>query len=216
MKTKNLIDTLTSDAPPVKHVVPGKLLLVWLAAASLLMGGLVAALGVRPDIITRLHDISFVVELSLVLAITISAGIAACWLALPDVNQQQWLRWLPFVPFVALSFLLLNNYFSAHGMDPMGAVYTEYLEKRYDCAADIVLFSIMPGVVLFFIMRKAAPVHYFWAGGIAALAITNLGYFALRIVEVNDNIAHLLLWHYLPMAMFSLLGAFLGKMTLRW
>lgn len=54
------------------------------------------------------------------------------------------------------------------------------------------------------------------AGFIAVIAAVSVGAITLRLAEPNDQIAHLLVWHYLPSVFFASLGALLGRYLLRW
>ncbi|HTY98673.1 MAG TPA: NrsF family protein, partial [Rhodocyclaceae bacterium] len=61
-----------------------------------------------------------------------------------------------------------------------------------------------------------ASTHGRWAGSIAVLAAFSVGALWLRLHEVNDSIAHVVIWHYLPMLAAGSLGFGLGKRLLKW
>ena len=54
------------------------------------------------------------------------------------------------------------------------------------------------------------------AGLLAVIAAVSVGAITLRLAEANDEIMHLLSWHYLPSIFFASLGALLGRYLLRW
>lgn len=56
----------------------------------------------------------------------------------------------------------------------------------------------------------------YWAGIMAALSVTAFAYVGMRLVEMNDNPAHLIFWHALPVMIMSIAGMLAGRYTLRW
>jgi len=50
----------------------------------------------------------------------------------------------------------------------------------------------------------------------AGLAVAALAYFWLRLIESNDVIFHLVVWHFLPIILLSLAGMWIGKTWLKW
>jgi len=65
-------------------------------------------------------------------------------------------------------------------------------------------------------MRKYASTHYRLAGSVALLSAFSVGAMWLRLHEVNDSIAHVIEWHYLPMLAIGLIGLWLGRVVLKW
>lgn len=216
MSNDAFIHKLAYRAKPVTPLPhPMRRTLAWMIATLLYFIGLVAILGIRVDIMDKLNEGAFMAELLLAVGIGFLAASAACYASLPDMNQQGWMRWTPFVPLGFLTILLTYTY--ATTMDaPMHALVLMCMTDGYDCTWHIALFSLAPGVILFFMMRRAAAIHYYWAGFMGVLAVTSFGYVALRLLEANDNLAHIMVWHYIPMFAMALLGMWLGKKMLRW
>lgn len=216
MTIENLIKKLAKEGElPVQTLSPAWQVTKWLLFTVLFFGGLTAFAGFRPDIKEKVSEIPFLIELGLAIFTTVFAGVAAVWLSLPDIRQQAWVRWLPFVPLSLLVAFLGSGI--EPGMSEMAHAFSEECQMgKYDCAVHLVLLALIPGIILFFIMRRAAPVHYFWAGGMAVLAVTGSGYILMRLLEENDSFFHLFLWHFLPMVCCSIVGIFIGKWALRW
>ncbi len=89
-------------------------------------------------------------------------------------------------------------------------------EHNYQCTSCIVLVALLPSGWTFFTMRKYASTHFRWAGIIAILSAFSVAALWLRLQEVNDSIAHVVEWHYLPMLAFGVVGLWAGKWLLKW
>ncbi|NNE37337.1 MAG: DUF1109 family protein, partial [Gammaproteobacteria bacterium] len=84
------------------------------------------------------------------------------------------------------------------------------------CPIHIIGFSAIPAVVIFFLVRMGAVIRIYWAGVMSALSVTAFAYLFMRLVESNDNPAHLIIWHAIPILVLCLVGMYAGKKTLRW
>jgi hypothetical protein len=88
--------------------------------------------------------------------------------------------------------------------------------SQCECPWHLFLISAPPGVVIFLIARQGASTECLWTGSMATLAVTSFGYLCMRLIEQNDNPAHLIVWHALPILLMCLAGMFLGKFVLKW
>ena len=86
----------------------------------------------------------------------------------------------------------------------------------WPCSVSITAASVPLAGLMFWGMRRMAPVHPLPAGATALLASFGIAALALRLSEPTDDIAHLVAWHYAPMIAITLLGLALGKRFLRW
>ena len=216
MKTEKLIQALAEEAKPVITIFsPARQLIVWLVLTVLFFSGVIALFGTRPDFHQKLSEMHYLTEMVLAIITAVTAAMAAIWFSLPDMGQKPWVRWMPLLSLIIWVLYLM---FSMDQTMPQAVkmLTAECHHARYDCAWHLALFALIPGALLFMMMRKAAAVHYYWAGGMAALAVASIGYLCLRILEENDSITHLLLWHVIPMFILSILGVFIGRVTLRW
>lgn len=216
MNTDDFISELAKESKAVKPLLPAVArTALWIGFSLAYFIGLILVLGVRADVMVKFHEGIFVAEILLAGSVGILAAYVACCACLPDMNQQDELRFTPFVLFSILVVLLAVAHVNAE-TDPMGSLFLQCLTKGYDCTWHILLFSLIPGVILFFMMWRAAAVHAYWAGSMAVLAVTSFGYVAMRFLEANDVVAHILIWHYFPMLFMALLGMLIGKRILRW
>ncbi len=86
----------------------------------------------------------------------------------------------------------------------------------WHCVYKTTSVATVPGVVLFLMVRRAAPMRAAWAGLLAILATAAVGVLGANIICPNDRPWHMLLWHVVPLMLFAALGAALGAWLLRW
>jgi hypothetical protein len=185
---------------------------IWLAGAVLYACILTIYYGARPDIARMISNPVFILELLSLLALTVLSGIEALHLSRPDRHQNYWLRYALFgLGAVGAVFAYLGG--SELGLSD---AFKATSFTHFDCLLDIALISIPPGLALFVLINKGTPIHCCWAGGTATIAAASLGYFCMRIIEQNDDLAHLLVWHAFPIALACFVGIALGRLTLRW
>src|ERR1700693_593037 len=102
MDTDQLIRTLAADnvhrAPRVGFV----LALALLAAAPVSLLIFFAALGVRPDVMTAMHDPFFDLKFAVTLALAIAAITVSVHLSRPEASLHGW-AWLLMVPVGVLA-----------------------------------------------------------------------------------------------------------------
>jgi hypothetical protein len=212
MNTDQLIDKLVAEGAqkPLPH--PMKQALFWLLGTLVYLAAFSFYMGFRADIAAKFAEPLYIAELVLMSLTAISAGWAALCLSRPDCCQMPWIKYVPFdflVLWAAVAFL------GAENLNGTTILHTATL-CQFDCPWHIFLFSLGPGIALFFLVRKGAPVQPYWAGTMATLSVTAFGYLCMRLVEMNDNPAHLLVWHALPVMIMSIAGMLAGKYTLRW
>lgn len=211
-QTEALIAQLATEGPRKTWPHPLKITLWWLAAIACYAAVFLWIDGIRPDLPDRWKNPAFLTDLLLVMAMGITSLVAASWLALPDVNQQPWVRLLPFIPLLLLGGIL------GYGVatDAATTLIECALSKRFDCVLHLIAVSLLPVALLIVTLRKAAPLHTHWAGGMALLAGTSFSYLLLRLVEAEDDPYHLLMWHFTPALLIMGLGMLLGHALLTW
>lgn len=183
----------------------------WAAIFAVTLALPFLALPPRADIAVQLRDPLFIFE-SLVLGLVIlGAACSAVWLSFPDYRNQRWVTWLP-LPLTALYLTVLGVRLFI--LDP-NVIALDYAHG-IDCCFIIVLLALLPGAVLFLMMRRYATVHPRLAGGLALMASAGIGHLALRFTEANNSAAHLLVWHIVPILLLGGIGAWLGRKILSW
>ncbi|MDP1636382.1 MAG: DUF1109 domain-containing protein [Gallionellaceae bacterium] len=207
---EKLVETLSKDAQPVRPAPhPYKLSLQWTAAAALYLLVTLALTGLRPDWRASFVEPWFIAEIVALFALFIVTALSTALLAFPDLHQKRLLAFAPVVP----ATLLLAILFLAWRADSPPAPLPEH---SIECTCSILLTMLLPALWTFYSLRRYASTHYRLAGSIALLSAFSVGALWLRLHEVNDSIAHVVEWHYLPMLGVGLIGLWLGHRFLKW
>lgn len=210
MDTHDFIHALAQEGPKKPFPRPLKLLLAWLAVTLAYFIIQIVIFGLRDDVVVKLNQPIFIIEQSTMLITALLAAWAACILALPDSNQKPWIRFIPLIPLGFLITILI------HGMMTTSMLtLTECLELgRYDCVIQIMLYSLIPAIIMFYTLSKGAPIRCCWAGAMAGLSAASLGYVLLRFIDISDDPTQLLVWHFVPVIIVTFMGFMLGKTLL--
>ncbi|MEQ1879241.1 MAG: NrsF family protein [Bdellovibrionia bacterium] len=212
MSTKNerLIQDLVKDLKPVRPLKPlWKRVLIWAGAAAAISAlelTLVASL--RPEAFEMMSAYPrFALETFLIFVTPIFAAVAALVLSVPGNERARWLQSAAVLTF--LGFIGLTVY----GMwDPIydATVYGH----RQSCPVDISLFGLVPMVLLFWLVRQAAPLNWKWL----SILIT-LGAFAplAAVMQLTcmANSLHNLVGHILPIFIMGCLVLYLSHRFLK-
>jgi len=208
--TEELIKALAQDATPVKPVAhPFVQCAKWMAGGTVYVALSVMYLGLRPDVMTRLHSPMFVAELGLLGGIIVATILSAALLAFPDMHQK---RGVAFAPVFAIMLFVLAIFLAWQADNPPSALP----EHNVECFLCITSLALLPAAWLLYSMRKFASTHPYLAGGIALLCAFSIGALALRLSEQTDSMAHIVQWHYLPMIGVGIVGLWLGRVFLKW
>ena len=167
-------------------------------------------LGIRPDLAAQLRDVGYVVELALCLAAACLAGVGAVLSSVPGFNsapQKAGVVLLPAAPAV----LLL-----AYGGFEPGAMGASFAANHLPVTAMLVALAAPPALWLGWIGRRAAPTHLGLTGALVLLAGGMCAYVVLRLAMADNNLANVVVWCYLPLALLVACGVPLGRKLLRW
>lgn len=212
--TRQLIQELSAQAAPVKVLRPQRYAVLVLALLSLYAICAQCWLeGVRPDLAVQLTRPLFMLELLLLAAMLVSASVASVYAMLPDGAERKTLMRLPYLFSGGMLALLIFQLFLPN--DPH-MVMSDATSHTHECTQYITLSSLLPAALMFSLLRKGASVIPMQAGLLAVIAAVSVGAITLRLAEANDEIIHLITWHYLPSIFFASLGALIGRFLLRW
>jgi hypothetical protein len=207
---EKLVADLSADVQAVKPAPhPYLLSLQWIGAAALYLLVTLALTGLRPDWRESFVEPWFAAEIATLLALFLVTALSAALLAFPDLHQKRPLAFAPLLPAILLVAVILAADFADTPPAPLP-------EHSIECTLSILFTMLLPAVWTFRSMRKFASTHYRLAGSIALLSAFSVGALWLRLHEVNDSIAHVVEWHYLPMLGVGLIGLWLGKVLLKW
>lgn len=214
MNTDELIANLSAKAAPIKAMKPRRyatfllcILLVYAVCTQCWLEGF------RPDLSAQLMRPLFVIELLLLVSMLISAALATVYAMFPDGSQHQWLMKSPYLFSGGMIALVMMQLFLPQDVR---MVMPDATAHTHECTTYIAYASILPTLLIFGLLRKGASVMPMQAGALAVIAAISVSALTLRLAEANDEISHLLIWHYLPTIIFASIGAGLGRFLLRW
>lgn len=199
-KTNDLINDLCSDLSPQKACCPYTRVLVWalFSIAFLLLN--FWYFGIRNDIFERLGDASFLFEMILAALLLFSGAMVSSWLSFPDCYQKHNFKAVPVTLFVVfMAWVGVHIYTS-----DMGLLYTM---KLGHCATDGLYIQIIPFIALVYLTIRGNTTEPYWSIFMNIVAISALGWLALRLTCPMDEMGHSFLNHFLP---FSIIGAGVG------
>ena len=211
MRTEDLIQELARDAQPVTPVPPiARRLLGWVVLAAVSFGVVLFLMGVRRDLGDSSDRIDFAFEAALLIITALSAAVGALTVSVPGAERSPLVRWAPVIAAAASIVWAAGElvYAAATGA-PTGR-----LTFAWHCVYKTSAVGAVPGVALFLMVRRAAPMHAAWAGLLAVLATAAVGVLGANTICPNDRPLHMLLWHVTPLMLFAALGAALGTWLL--
>lgn len=207
MKTNELIQNLSKSNTPVKVVRFNYLdLLKVFGVGILCIGSMVSILGLRTDISDKTVSVSFIFESLILLTLGILSSASAFTLSIPGNETRKTLM----LPLVTLALWLA---LTAYSFIMYGASIF-FIGFGFSCALDVFLISLPPASVLFFLIRKAAPLKRERVGFLVLLAGASYGAFGVGLTCVDDSPIHILIWHLIPSLAIAGAGIFIGKKLL--
>lgn len=213
MQTEDLIRDLAAKATPVRRLRSWAVrVLAWLAVAAVSAVVVIWAMGARRDLGDVIWSAPFALETMLLVITALSAAAGALIVSVPGAERSPLVRWLPVTAGVTLAVWVAGELavvFAAGG--PAGR-----FGPAWPCVMKTVSVGIVPGIVLFAMVGRAAPLRAAWAGLLAVLATSAVGVLGTNILCPNDRPLHLLIWHIVPMLVFAIAGAAVGTRLLDW
>lgn len=212
MQTDQLIHALSTNCPPVRPVAhPAWRTIGWFAVSLVCVAASAAAMGLRPDLGSKLGDLKFLTEVGAAFLTSLMAAAAAFCAGCP--GRAIWERFAP-VPFMALWLGSLGEgcwsdwrHFGLAGL----AIHPDL-----KCLAVIPAISILPTILIFVMIRRGAPIAPISTTGLAALAATSLAAAALRLLHSQDASIMVLFWQFGSVIVLAGFEALFGPLLLRW
>ena len=190
---------------------PGWRVISWFSISAAYAAMVIALMGLRPDIGAKLADPRFVIEVGAAVLTSVMAAAAAFCAGCP--GRPLWER------FVALPLLALWLGSLGEGCwrawlhaGPGGLA----LQPDFVCFPSILLISVVPGVLIFAMIRRGAPIAPISTTALAALAAAALSAAALRLFHTEDASIMVLVWQFGSVALLTGFGALAGRRMLRW
>jgi hypothetical protein len=211
METDRLIRTLAADnefrARPVGFV----LALALLAAAPVSLAIFLAGLGVRPDVMTAIHNPFFELKFLVTLALAISAIAIGLHLSRPEASVRGWL-WLLLIP----AGLVVAGIGVEMMLPQRLPMMTRLVGSNSRvCMTAIPLMSLPLLAAALFGLRHGAPTRPVITGAVAGLLSAGLAATLYASHCTDDSPLFVATWYTIATALVSAIGALAGSKVLR-
>jgi len=212
MDTDQLIRTLAADNAHRARPVGFVLALALLAAAPVSILLFVAELGVRPDVMTAMHNPFFDLKFAVTLALAAAAITISLHLARPEASLRG------FVWLLAIPAGLLVAGISGEMMMPQRLPMMTRLvgSNSRVCMTAVPLMSLPLLAASLIGLRHGAPARPAVSGAIAGLMSAGLAATLYASHCTDDSPLFVATWYTLATALVAAIGALVGSRVLRY
>jgi hypothetical protein len=211
METEQLIRTLAADNAHRARPVGAVLALALLAAVPVSMAIFLAELGVRPDVMTAMHNPFFGLKFVVTLALTISALVVSLHLSRPEASLKGW-AWLLLIPVG----ILVAGIASEMMMPQRLPMMTRLVGSNSRICMTAVPLMALPLLAAALIgLRHGAPARPAVAGAIAGLLSAGLAATLYASHCTDDSPLFVATWYTIATALVTAVGALAGSRVLR-
>ena len=211
METDQLIRTLAADSAHRARPVGFVLALALLAAAPVSMAMFFAELGVRPDVMTAMHNPFFDLKFAVTLALAISATAVSLHLSRPEASLQGF-AWLLLIP----AGLLVAGISGEMMMPQRLPMMTRLVGNNSPvCLTAIPAMSLPLLAAALFGLRHGAPARPAVAGAVAGLLSAGLAATLYASHCSDDSPLFVATWYTIAAALVAAIGALAGSRVLR-
>jgi len=212
MDTEQLIRTLAADnshrARPVGYV----LMLALLAAAPVSLLIFFAELGVRPDIMTAMHNPFFDLKFAVTLALAISAIAVALHLSRPEASLRGF-GWYLLIP----AGLLVAGISGEMTMPQRAPMMTRLVGSNSKiCMTAIPALSLPLLIAALMGLRHGAPARPALSGAIAGLLSAGFAATLYASHCTDDSPLFVAFWYTIATALVAAVGALIGSRVLKY
>ena len=211
METDQLIRSLAADNAHHARPVGLVLALALLAAAPVSAAMFFASLGVRPDVMTAMHNPFFDLKFAVTLALAISAIAIGLHLSRPEASLRGF-GWLLLAPVGILAAAIGSEMMMPQRLPMM----TRLVGKNsWTCMTAIPALSlpILAGALIG--LRHGAPARPAVAGAIAGLLSAGLAATLYASHCTDDSPLFVAAWYTIATALVAAVGALAGARLLR-
>jgi hypothetical protein len=211
METEQLIRTLAADNPHRARPVGLILAFALLAAAPLSVAIFMMALGVRPDVMTAMHNPFFDLKFVITLALAVSAILVSLHLSRPEASLKGW-GWLLLIPVGIIAAGIGSEMMMPQRLPMMTRLIGS---NSRICMTAIPLMSLplLAGALIG--LRHGAPARPALAGAIAGLISAGLAATLYAVHCTDDSPLFVATWYPIATAMVTAVGALIGARVLR-
>ena len=211
MQTDQLVRTLAADNAHRAWPVGFVLALALLAAAPVSVAMFLVGLGMRPDVMTAMHNPFFDLKFAVTLALAIPAIAISLHLSRPEALLRGW-AWLLLIP----AGLLVAG-ISGEMMVPQRLpMMTRLVGSNWrTCLTAIPLMSLPLLAAALIGLRHGAPTRPAAAGAIAGLVSAGLAATLYASHCTDDSPLFVATWYSIATALVTAIGALAGSRVLR-
>jgi len=211
METEQLIRTLAADNLHRARPVGLVLALALLAAAPVSMVMFLTELGVRPDVMTAMHNPFFDVKFVVTLALATSAIVVSLHLSRPEASLRGW-AWLLLIPAGILATAIASEMMMPQRLPMMTRLIGS---NSRVCMTAIPLMSLPLLAAALIGLRHGAPTRPAVAGAIAGLLSAGLAATLYASHCTDDSPLFVTTWYTISTALVTAIGALVGPRVLR-
>jgi hypothetical protein len=212
MDTEQLIRSLAADNSHRARPVSYALMLALLAAAPVSLLIFFAELGVRPDVMTAMHNPFFDLKFAVTLALAISAVAVALHLSRPEASLRGF-GWYLLIP----AGLLVAGISGEMMMPQRAPMMTRLVGSNSKiCMTAIPALSLPLLIAALIGLRHGAPSRPALSGAIAGLLSAGLAATLYASHCTDDSPLFVATWYTLAVALMAALGALMGSRMLRY
>jgi len=212
MDTDQLIRTLAADNSHRARPVGFVLALALLAAAPVSLLMFFSELGVRPDVMTAMHNPFFDLKFGVTLALASAAITVALHLSRPEAALRGWV-WLLMIP----AGLLVAGISGEMMMPQRLPMMTRLVGSNSKvCMTAVPLMSMPLLAASLFGLRHGAPARPAVSGAIAGMMSAGLAATLYASHCTDDSPLFVATWYTIATALVTALGALIGAKVLRY
>jgi hypothetical protein len=211
METEQLIRTLAADSGHRARPVGFVLALALLAAIPISVALFLTQLGVRPDVMTAMHDPFFNLKFVETLALAITAIAVSLHLSRPEASFRGW-AWLLLIPVGILAAGILAEMMVPQRLPMMTRLIGS---NSRVCMVAIPLMSmpLLAGALIG--LRHGAPTQPAVAGAVAGLLSAGLAATLYASHCTDDSPLFVATWYTIATALVTAIGALAGSKILK-
>jgi hypothetical protein len=212
METDQLIRTLTADNAHRARPVGFMLVLALVAAIPVSLAMFIAALGVRSDVMTAMHNPFFDLKFVVTLALAISAVAVSLHLSRPEASLKGW-GWLLLVPAGFLAAGIGGEMMMPQRLPMMTRLVGH---NSRVCVTAIPLLSLPLLAAALVGLRHGAPARPAVAGAVAGLLSAGVAATFYAAHCTDDSPLFVATWYTIAAAVVTAIGALVGSKVLRY
>jgi hypothetical protein len=212
METDQLIRTLAADNAHRARPVGFVLTLALVAAAPVSVAIFLAGLGVRPDVMTAMHNPFFDLKFAVTLALAISAIAVSLHLSRPEASLRGW-GWLLLIPAGILAAGISGEMMMPQRLPMMTRLVGT---NSRVCMTAIPLMSLPLLAAALFGLRHGAPARPAVTGAIAGLLSAGMAATLYASHCSDDSPLFVATWYSIATAVVAAIGALAGSRVLRY